>query len=55
MPAGWRRRKQLAVLKRSGLFDSDAYLADNPDVRSEGLDPLHHFIQHGIVEGRKLH
>jgi hypothetical protein len=55
MPAGWRRRKQLAVLKRSGLFDSDAYLAYNPDVRSEGLDPLHHFIQHGIVEGRKLH
>jgi hypothetical protein len=34
------------------LFDSDYYLATNPDVRSAGLDPLAHFLMTGWREGR---
>jgi len=36
----------------SGLFDSDWYLAQNPDVAAAGLDPLDHFIAAGAAEGR---
>src|SRR5690554_4185871 len=33
-------------------FDSDWYLAAYPDVRESGLNPLVHYRQHGLVEGR---
>lgn len=38
--------------ERRGLFDSDAYLAKNPDVATSGVDPLKHYITHGIAESR---
>lgn len=34
------------------LFDGDWYLATNPDVKSAGLDPYSHFMEHGWKEGR---
>jgi len=34
-------------------FDSDFYLAMNPDVQKAGLDPLEHYMKHGSQEGRK--
>ena len=36
----------------SGLFDSDWYLAQYPDVADAGIDPLDHFISTGATEGR---
>ncbi|MDQ2078334.1 glycosyltransferase family A protein [Marinimicrobium sp. ABcell2] len=33
-------------------FDSDWYLAVYPDVRAVGLNPLVHYVQHGLAEGR---
>lgn len=41
-----------ARLKGEGLFDADAYLAANPDVARAGVDPLQHYLVHGLSEGR---
>lgn len=51
-----RRNDQqlLGELKREGLFDAEAYLARNPDVREAGMDALQHYLSHGILEGRSL-
>lgn len=42
----------LARLKKNRLFDPDAYLAANPDVARAGVDPLQHYLVHGLSEGR---
>lgn len=34
-------------------FNAGAYLADNPDVRQAGVNPLVHFLRFGRFEGRK--
>ena len=34
------------------MFDTSYYLAQNPDVRAAGVDPLLHFEQFGWKEGR---
>lgn len=33
----------------------DAYLATNQDVQLADMDPVVHFLKHGLFEGRKLH
>ncbi|TXN24564.1 hypothetical protein [Methylobacterium sp. WL9] len=33
-------------------FGVGAYLAANPDVAADGIEPLHHYIRHGKAEGR---
>ena len=38
----------------SPRFDTRAYLARNPDVSAEGVNPLLHFIRHGSSEGRQV-
>jgi hypothetical protein len=53
MPPVWRRRRQLSVLRSLGLFDSDQYLDRYPDVAKAGMDPLVHYIAHGMAEGRQ--
>ena len=40
------------LVARSGLFDGDWYLAQNADVRAEGVDPLDHYLRYGGFEGR---
>jgi hypothetical protein len=35
-------------------FDPKLYLAANPDVAEAGLDPVHHFLRYGRLEGRPL-
>ncbi|MGE0419100.1 MAG: glycosyltransferase [Acetobacteraceae bacterium] len=35
-----------------GFFDPTWYLEQNPDVRDAGLDPLRHFVTHGLEERR---
>jgi hypothetical protein len=39
-------------LKRRGLFDAKAYLREHPDVARSGADPLRHYLNHGLKEGR---
>jgi glycosyltransferase involved in cell wall biosynthesis len=54
-----RTRLQLAryggVVKRSGLFDRDYYISQNPDVAQAGLDPVKHYFIRGAYEGRNPH
>ena len=52
MPPRWRRKWELRTLQRMGLFDSEAYLDRYPDVAQSGMDPLQHYIGHGMREGR---
>jgi hypothetical protein len=54
LPAPMRLKGQKAKLKSAGIFDSEAYLAAHPDVAEAGLDPLQHYINHGMAEGRPL-
>ena len=48
----WQDTTLLDTLKRRNLFDARAYLAANPDVERAGIDPLHHYLEHGLHEGR---
>jgi hypothetical protein len=52
MPAKWRRKREKIRYLRRGLFNSDSYLANNPDVAAFGMDPMVHYIFHGMEEGR---
>ena len=40
------------LIKRSGLFDSNYYCRNYPDVRLADINPLWHFIRYGWSEGR---
>lgn len=42
-----------AAVARSGLFDANWYLVDNPDVADAGIDPLQHYLEFGGREGRR--
>ena len=53
LPASVRSKKQKAKLKRKGIFDGDAYLSAHADVVDAGMDPLWHYINHGLGEGRR--
>ncbi len=44
-----RARRRLV---RSGLFDAQWYLGQNPDVALAGVDPVVHYLKHGAEEGR---
>lgn len=44
---GWRQG-----LNPDALFDTNYYLARNPDVRAAGIDPLKHYEQYGWREQR---
>jgi SAM-dependent methyltransferase len=48
----WISTEELALIKSSGLFDENWYLARNPDVAREKINPLHHYLHHGGFEGR---
>lgn len=52
MPKTWRRQRVYRRLQRSGLFDSTGYLERYRDVADAGMDPLDHYLRHGIREGR---
>ena len=41
------------LIKKSGLFDSEYYLANNEDVKKAKADPLKHYLKFGWKEGRK--
>jgi hypothetical protein len=48
----FRLRRQITLLRRSGLFDAEWYLRQNTDVASAGMDPLRHYVEFGAKEGR---
>lgn len=52
MPQRWSRQRELRRLQRRGLFNAGAYLVQNPDVSAAGIDPLRHYVLHGIAEAR---
>lgn len=52
MPMSWKARRRHRLLRTNGLFDADAYLRLNPDVAESGIDPLIHYLIHGLGEGR---
>lgn len=52
VPKNLREKWQNGRLLRRGLFDADSYLARYPDVSSSGINPLRHYIIHGINERR---
>lgn len=54
MPKQWRLRREQRLLLRKGLFDAEGYLARYSDVLSSGMDPLRHYILHGMDENRSL-
>ena len=39
------------LIRNSGLFDRDYYLARYPDVAESGLDPIDHYLQIGAAKG----
>jgi GT2 family glycosyltransferase/glycosyltransferase involved in cell wall biosynthesis len=45
----WRAVRAIA---RSGLFDGEWYLENNPDVAACGTDPIWHYVAFGEREGR---
>ena len=47
-----RSRRNRELIIESGIFDSQWYLAANPDVAATGTDPLEHFMWTGAAEGR---
>jgi len=53
MPKAWSLRRERSLLKRHGLFDAQAYWDRYPDVAEEGVDPVRHYLTHGMQEGRK--
>jgi GT2 family glycosyltransferase/glycosyltransferase involved in cell wall biosynthesis len=47
-----RMERAAEILRRSPLFDGAWYLAQNPDVRAVGADPVMHYVATGAAEGR---
>jgi glycosyltransferase involved in cell wall biosynthesis/SAM-dependent methyltransferase len=45
-------QKDAPLVKSSGMFDADWYLARNPDVAQRKIDPLFHYLFFGGFEGR---
>jgi glycosyltransferase involved in cell wall biosynthesis len=44
--------RRYLLLRWSGRFDADWYLLTNHDVAAAGVNPLLHYVEHGIREGR---
>ena len=53
LPSKLRQRKIARTLLDSGLFDTEFYLSENPDVAQAGIDPIAHYLSDGVSEGRK--
>lgn len=53
LPLSYRERMIGRRLARRELFDSVAYLSRYDDVARSGMNPLQHYIRHGMFEGRR--
>ena len=45
-------KEKIALLRSSGLFDEEWYVATNKDVAEHGFDPVEHYLRYGAAEGR---
>jgi len=45
-------KRGIRIIRKSGFFDREYYLLNNPDVKESGMDPLEHFYKHGAIERR---
>ena len=45
-------RSQVGLIKASGLFDEEWYLTQYPDVKESEIDPIIHYLNFGVSEGR---
>ncbi|ARS28213.1 hypothetical protein [Sphingomonas sp. KC8] len=54
MPQEWRNRREHELLRRNKVFDAKRYLERYPDVSAAGMDPVRHYIMHGMIEGRRF-
>lgn len=52
MPQAWQARRKHGRYRGAGLFDGEAYLTLYPDVAAAAMDPIRHYILHGMSEGR---
>lgn len=52
LPSGVWQRKLERRLLRKNIFDTADYLFRYPDVGAEGISPIHHYLAHGMNEGR---
>ena len=52
LPARRRKRKERKALRRERIFDTQTYCELHPDVKASGIDPLRHYLEHGMDEGR---
>lgn len=53
----WQEKPRLAsayALRKCPRLNWEGYLERNPDIKSVRIDPILHFLKHGILEGRKL-
>lgn len=48
-----RLKRQVHLLKKSGVFDAEWYRNRYRDVAESGMDPAHHYVQFGAKEGRQ--
>lgn len=48
-----QRTYELDFISNSGLFDTEFYLAQYPDIAQAGVPPLEHFFDFGYREGRR--
>lgn len=53
LPQRRRRHLQHKAMRRENLFNAQEYFAAHPDVEASGMDPLRHFVERGIGEGRR--
>ena len=52
MPKSWQRQRRGRHLQQTGLFNGSAYLERYQDVADARMDPLDHYLRHGMNEGR---
>jgi hypothetical protein len=44
-----RFEREIEIVAASGLFDREWYLAEYPDVKAVGLDPIEHYLRVGAL------
>jgi hypothetical protein len=52
LPAQYRLKRQITLLRKCRLFDPSWYVRHYEDIRESGVDPLRHYIEFGAMEGR---
>lgn len=52
-PRAVRAQRLQKKLRRMKIFDAQQYLKLYPDIAAAGMDPVRHYILHGMAEGRR--